>query len=92
MEQDFNFRILQVQDNNIQFIAEKITITVDRFSYVDGKHEINSPQTANAQFVCCGSKYIVENTDGVATVEEWYTEELLPKMQMLSLLLGNTPV
>ena len=89
MKQDLNFRISQINSNEIRFTVDKITITIDRFFYENGKHQIATPQAANAQFVCCGSKYIVENTDGVNTVEDWYTDELLPKMQMLSMLLAN---
>jgi hypothetical protein len=88
MEQGFNFRIVKIQDGKIQFTRDKITITIDNFDYNDGKHEIACPRTANAQFTCCGSRYIVENTFGIPTVEDWYWEELLPKMQMLGLLLA----
>jgi|GEM_PF-1009908 len=88
MEQDFSFRIVKIQDNKIQFIKDKITIIIDDFSYNGDKHEIACPQAANAEFTCCGSRYVVENTLGIPTVEDWYWEELLPKMQMLGLLLA----
>ena len=88
MKHDFNFQISKLQDSHVQFTRDKVTITIDNFSYNNGKHEIATPQKANAQFTCYGSEYIVENTLGIPTVEDWYLEELLPKVQMLDLLLA----
>jgi hypothetical protein len=88
MKQSFNFQISKIQDSRVQFIRDKVTVTIDNFSYNDGKHEIANPQTANAQFVCCGSEFTLENTLGIPTVEDWYLEELLPKVQMLDILLA----
>ena len=86
MEQQLNFRIVKTWDDKTQFINNNITIAVEPFSYNNGKHKIDKPMTANAQFVCGGKLHMVTNAKGIATVEDWYLEELLPKMQMLNLL------
>ena len=89
MEGQLNFLTAKTPDNKTQFINDGITITVDQFSHDNDKHHITDPQTAHAHFVCCGEKYMVENTNGCLTVEDWYARELLPKYQMLTLL-GTT--
>jgi len=89
MEQQINFRTEKTQDNKIQFIGEEITITIDQFAYNNGKHEIKNPRAASAHFICFGKRYVVTNLDGVTTIEDWYTEELLPKFQMLKLLIAD---
>jgi hypothetical protein len=89
MEQQINFRTEKTPDDKVQFIGEEITITIDKFSYANGKHEIANPRTASAHFICEGKRYVVTNLDGVATIEDWYTEELLPKFQMLKLLIAE---
>ena len=90
MEQDFNFRVSKTQDNYVEFVRETVTIKITGFSYDGGKHEISRPHAASAQFICCGCEFTVENTMGIATVEDWYLEELRPKVQMLELLLSET--
>lgn len=92
MEQQINFRTETTDENKIQFIVEEITITVDNFSYANGKHEINEPRKAVAHFICCGKRYVVTNIDGVATIEDWYLQELLPKFQMLKMLIADIQV
>jgi hypothetical protein len=89
MEQQLNFRTEKTQDDKIQFIGEEITITIDQFAYNNGKHEITNPRTASAHFICCGKRYVVTNVDGVTTIEDWYLEELVPKFQMLKILIAD---
>ena len=89
MEQQINFRTEKTDDDKIQFIGEEITITIDKFSFANGKHEINEPRKAVAHFICCEKRYVVTNMDGFATVEDWYLHELVPKFQMLKLLIED---
>jgi hypothetical protein len=87
MGQAVNFSIMHA-GNKLRFTSDKITITVDECLYSGGKHLIANPATANASFECCGTIYTVENTCGARTVEDWYLEELMPKRQMMDLLMG----
>ena len=89
MEQQINFRTEQTDDNKIQFIGEEITITADKFCYNNGKHEINEPRKASAYFICCGKRYVVTNMDSFTIIEDWYVDQLLPKFQMLKLLIAD---
>ena len=89
MEQQINFRTEKTSGDKTLFIGEEITITVDKFSYANGKHEIANPRAASAHFICYGKRYVVTNLDGIATIEDWYLEELLPKFQMLKLLISE---
>ncbi len=92
MGQQINFRTEKTLDNKTQFIEDGITITIEQFSYSNGKHEIADPRKASAHFICCGKRYVVTNTDEVATIEDWYQQELLPKFQMLRLLIADITV
>ena len=84
-----NFSTARTWDNKIQFILDEITITIDEFSENGGKHEITNPRAASAYFICCGKRYVVTNMEGVPTIEDWYSDELLPKFQMLKLLIAD---
>lgn len=86
MEQQLHFRKIITSDNKIQFIEGPIVITIDQFSYTHMKHWIINPETAKAQFLYPGKIYLITNTNRIATVEDWYNEELLPKFQMFTLL------
>ena len=77
-------------DNRLRFTNGEITITTGQCSFVDGKHQMADPASAKAYFKCCGTEYNVANTVGAMTVEDWYLEELVPKRQMLDLLLTVT--
>jgi len=81
-----NFNIQKTHDNCTQFISSDITITVTEYSYDNGHHQIVVPEAARALFNCGEEKYIIENTEGYTTIEDWYEKELLPKFQMLILL------
>src|SRR5580658_4358615 len=87
MDIENHFRIVKKWNNKTEFIADKITITINGYSCNNGKHQIAKPKTANAVFVCDGKRYVVGNDGGIPNVEDWYWGELLPKMQMLSLLM-----
>jgi len=89
MEEQIKFRTEKTQDNKIQFIGEEITITIEQFAYNNGKHEIINPRAASAYFICFGKKYVVTNMEGITTIEDWYHEELVPKFQMLKLLIAD---
>jgi len=91
MQEQVNFRTSKTWDNKTQFTLDDITITTGPFSYNDGKHQIADPGTANAYLVCGGQRYAVENTERIATVEDWYLGQLLPKFQLLSALLLLIP-
>ena len=86
MERQTNFRVVHVKDE-IQVAEDEIVIALDNFSFDNDKHYITDPIAANAQFVCSGTVYSVGNTNCIPTVEDWYSQELLPKYQMLSLLM-----
>ncbi len=92
MEQQTKFRKVNTRDARIQFIGNDIIITVDHCFYENGKHQITDPKSANAQFTCLGKRYSVANTDGISTVEDWYLHELLPKYQMLTLLMTDQEI
>jgi hypothetical protein len=92
MQKQRNFSIVKKDSGDFQFTRGEIAITVDQFTYDDGKHHIASPQKANADFECSGKRYSVDNTNGFSTVEDWYLEELLSKYQMLVLLLTTEPL
>ena len=87
MTTQVNFNIVNTGDK-VRFMSDEITIMVDSCSYTNGKHIIANPSAAKAYFVCCGKQYNVDNTVGAMTVEDWYLNELVPKRQMLDLLLG----
>jgi len=89
MEPEVNFRTVKTWDNKMQFTADKITITVDRYANDNGKHYIADPYHAKAHFVCGGKLYNVVNSEGVETIEDWYLHELLPKYQLLNLLIDT---
>jgi hypothetical protein len=84
------FHIDKALRNQTKFTKNEITITTDHFTYRNEKHYLDTPFTASAYFFCGNIKYVVENTDGIATVEDWYQNELLPKFQMLRLLMKVT--
>ena len=86
MEQGI-FHIIKSADDKFRFTSNGMTITINGFLYKNGKHQIHSPHAANAQFICYEKNYTIENTEGIETIEDWYREELLPKFQMLNLLL-----
>ena len=92
MDQEVNFKTVKTWDNKIQFTADKITITVDGYINKNGKHYIVDPYNAKAHFVCNGKLYNVVNTNGVETVEDWYLNELLPKYQLLHLLISTAKI
>jgi len=92
MGQQLNFNTAKTWDNKTQFIGNDITITVDQYSYNNGKHEIVNPCAASAYFICCEKRYVVTNLEGISTIEDWYTEELLPKFQMLKLLIADIQI
>ena len=71
------FRIVNAPDNKVQFIEDKIVITVDRFEHDENKHRITSPERATAQLQCPGRLYLVTNANRIPTVEDWYQQELL---------------
>jgi len=89
MDTTINFKTEKTEDNKTRFIGDEITITIDQYSYANGKHEIVNPRAASAHFVCFGKRYVVTNLEGVPTIEDWYVEELLPKFQMLKLLIAD---
>lgn len=91
MEQVLNLSYERREGDKVQFTGDKITITTGNFSYDNGKHRLAEPRTAQAQFVCCGKLFTVENTTCIPTIEEWYFNELVPKMHMLDLFLGDIP-
>jgi len=90
--QEMNFRAVKTWDSKIQFTANKITITVDQYTNKNGKHYIAHPYSARAHFVCGGKLYNVINSDGIMTIEDWYLQELLPKYQLLNLLIGTAKI
>jgi hypothetical protein len=90
MEKQVNLCISKTEDNNYRFVCDDIIIIVDHYSTADDLHYITNPGTAIAYFKCNENKYSVDNTNCLTTIEEWYTEELLPKKEMMSLLL--TPI
>jgi hypothetical protein len=92
MGKEIKFSADKTPDNKTRFILDGITITTDECSDRNGKHEITTPRTAIAYCMCCGKKYVVTNVEAIRTVEDWYTEELLPKFQMLRLLIGDIQV
>lgn len=86
MEQ-INLIITKTPDNKVQFAIGEITITIDECANIDGKHKITTPHTATAYYTYYGKRYIVTNVEAIPTVEDWYNDELLPKFQMLKLLI-----
>lgn len=93
MEQQADFQIVNTWDNKTQFTLGDITITSGMYSCENGKHRIAEPGKANAHFVCGGRLFTFANREHYTTVEEWYFEELLPKLQMLRLLtMADSPV
>lgn len=91
MAQPLNLSIERKAENKVLFTGDKITITAGYFSYEHGKHRLAEPETAQAQIACCGKIFNIKNTACVPTIEEWYFDELLPKMHMLDLYLGDIP-
>ena len=87
MKQQIDLHAMKVKGEN-SFTDGLISIIVDKFSYQNDKHYMMKPQSAKARFLCCGEWYTVDNSMGISNVEDWYQEELLPKVQMLSLLLS----
>jgi len=73
------FRTVKTTDGKTQFIAGNITITVNDFTYYEGRHEIAEPRTAIAQYTQDGQTYECSNKAGYFTVEDWYAHELYPK-------------
>jgi hypothetical protein len=92
MERYENFDIIRTGDNRAQFIRGEVTITIGQFACDNDKHYIADPLTARANFECSGEYYTVNNANGFSTVEDWYLEELLPKVQMMALLLSTDPL
>ena len=92
MKQQVDFRIVKIADKKTQFIFDNIIITIGKFSYDIGEHKIADPKTAYAHFVFSGKLYSINNSAEIATVEEWYREELLPKFQMICLLEADIPI
>lgn len=86
MERQTNFSV-EVVNGEIRFSVDGVVIILNEFSFNNDKHYITHPYTAHAQFSCSGKQYSVSNSKGIATVEDWYAEELLPKYQMFSLLM-----
>ena len=89
MGTELNFNTTNTHDNKTRFVLDDITITVDRYFEREGKHEIGTPAAATAHYSCMGKNYFVTNGNEVPTVEDWYAEELLPKFQMLRLLIAD---
>jgi hypothetical protein len=89
MDPHVDFDIVKTQDDKIKFIGAEAEITAREISYCDGKHYMTEPHTAHAHFQCEGKKYLVDNANGLTTVEDWYNTELLPKIQMLRILLSG---
>jgi hypothetical protein len=75
------------QAGKTSFTDGVLSIIIDQFSFCNDKHYMLEPQSAKAFFSCCGEQYVIENTQSVSNVEDWYWSELLPKVQMLNLLL-----
>lgn len=90
MEPATLFQMVRTKEDKTQFINSAITITVAHFYYCNGKHIITDPRSASAEFGCCGKNYTVENSNSIDSVEDWFMEELLPKVQMLGLLLTHS--
>ena len=86
MKQPNIFRIITTWDKKTRFIMDNITITVSRYSYENGKHQIDNPETAIAQYELFGKKHVVKNTKCVSTIENWLFGELLPKTERLKFL------
>ena len=86
MKQPGLFRIITTWDKKTRFIIDNITITVNRFSYLNGEHQIVEPETATARYELSGKKYTVRNTQCISTVENWFFGELLPKTEKLKFL------
>jgi len=80
------FNIEKTGDNKSRFVKDNITITTEDITFIDGKHYINKPENAFAQFLCFGNIYVVRNISKYLTVEGWYHDEIFPKFQMLLLL------
>ena len=91
MEQQLIFRIEKTLDGRSLFIKDEITINIQGYSCKGGVHEITYPRMASAEFECDGKKYVVSNWDCFATVEDWYLQELLAKLQLLKLLIADKP-
>jgi len=72
-------RLLQQVENTNEFTDGEITITTGRLAFYHGKHHMSDPQNARAVFIRLGKRYIMKNNERIATVEDWYKEELLPK-------------
>ncbi len=83
MKPPFNFRVITTWNKKTRFILDNITVTVNSFSFQNGKHQIVNPETAVAQLEWSGKKYMVKNTSCVSTVENWLFGELLPKAERL---------
>ncbi len=87
MEKRNNLRSLEIAAGKTGFTDDVISIVAGQVCYNNNKHYMLEPQKAKAYFFWRGERYVIENTEGFSTVEDWYCNELLPKIQMLTLLL-----
>ena len=74
-------RLLQNSEDTNKFSDGEIKITTGKVAFYHGKHHMTDPQNARADFIRLGKRYILKNTGGMPTVEDWYEKELLPKFQ-----------
>lgn len=72
-------KLVKQTDTESRFTDGEITIVTGRWAFYHGMHHMSDPGNAKATFICAGRRYQQKNTARIATVEEWYKRELLPK-------------
>jgi hypothetical protein len=88
MVQRENLLSVEAWGDKTSFTDGVISIIVDKIACCNNKHYLLEPRAAEARFSCCGDSYTVENVGALPTVEDWYEEKLLPKVQMPNRLLS----
>ena len=76
-------KVVSSVENEMKLTDGEITITTGRCAYYHGKHHMNDPANAKATFIRAGKRYMLKNTQRIATIEDWYMEELLPKLRQV---------
>ena len=74
-------KLVKKTDTENRFTDGEITVITGRWTFYHGMHHMSDPANAKATFICAGKRYQLKNTKRIATVEEWYKNELLPKFR-----------